>query len=67
MARGLFSLHSRRIVHMDVKSPNVLLTRDYMAKIADVGERLSLGLRPQELILMTSCDVQLENLLRAKT
>ncbi|KAK9801337.1 hypothetical protein WJX73_005762 [Symbiochloris irregularis] len=37
VARGLFSLHSRRIVHLDVKSPNVLLTRDYLAKIADVG------------------------------
>ncbi|KAK9801331.1 hypothetical protein WJX73_005324 [Symbiochloris irregularis] len=37
IARGLFSLHSRRIVHFDVKSPNVLLTREYLAKIADVG------------------------------
>ncbi|KAK9812044.1 hypothetical protein WJX73_000926 [Symbiochloris irregularis] len=37
IARGLFSLHSQRIVHFDVKSPNVLLTREYLAKIADVG------------------------------
>lgn len=37
IARGLYSLHSRRIVHMDVKSPNILLTRECLAKIADVG------------------------------
>ncbi|KAK9812123.1 hypothetical protein WJX73_009346 [Symbiochloris irregularis] len=37
VARGLFFLHSRRIVHNDVKSPNVLLTRECLAKIADVG------------------------------
>ncbi|KAK9801972.1 hypothetical protein WJX73_004080 [Symbiochloris irregularis] len=37
VARGLFSLHSRRIVHFDVKSPNVLLTNEYLAKVADVG------------------------------
>ena len=39
VARGLFFLHSRRIVHNDVKSPNVLLTRECLAKIADVGEK----------------------------
>ena len=37
VARGLFSLHSRRIVHLDVKSPNVLLTQEYLAKLSDVG------------------------------
>ncbi|KAK9793506.1 hypothetical protein WJX73_010306 [Symbiochloris irregularis] len=37
VARGLFSLHSRRIVHLDVKSLNVLLTQEYLAKVADVG------------------------------
>ncbi|KAK9801359.1 hypothetical protein WJX73_010330 [Symbiochloris irregularis] len=37
VASGLFSLHSRRIVHLDVKSPNVLLIRDLCAKVADVG------------------------------
>lgn len=38
IAKGLFSLHSRRIVHFDVKTPNVLLTQEYVAKIADVGK-----------------------------
>jgi serine/threonine protein kinase len=27
VARGLVFLHSRRIVHFDLKSPNILLTR----------------------------------------
>ncbi|KAK9804917.1 hypothetical protein WJX72_011872 [[Myrmecia] bisecta] len=37
IARGLHFLHSRRIVHFDLKSPNVLLARNNTAKIADVG------------------------------
>ena len=37
VARGLAYLHSRAIVHLDVKSPNVLLAKDFTAKIADVG------------------------------
>jgi serine/threonine protein kinase len=37
VARGLHYLHSRRIVHMDLKSANILLTRTGVAKIADVG------------------------------
>lgn len=37
IARGLHFLHSRSIVHLDLKSANVLLMRDGTAKIADVG------------------------------
>ncbi|KAI3437798.1 hypothetical protein D9Q98_000245 [Chlorella vulgaris] len=37
IAKGLVFLHSRRIVHLDLKSPNILLSRDGTAKIADVG------------------------------
>jgi hypothetical protein len=37
VARGLVYLHSRRIVHMDIKSANILLSREGHAKIADVG------------------------------
>ncbi|KAG7667074.1 putative serine/threonine-protein kinase [Nannochloris sp. 'desiccata'] len=37
VAKGLCFLHNRRIVHFDLKSPNILLTRDGTAKIADVG------------------------------
>jgi serine/threonine protein kinase len=37
VARGLHFLHSKRIVHFDLKSQNILLARDGSAKIADVG------------------------------
>ncbi|CAL8468908.1 g8449 [Coccomyxa elongata] len=37
VARGLSYLHSNRIAHLDIKSGNVLLTREGKAKIADVG------------------------------
>ncbi|KAK9902754.1 hypothetical protein WJX75_004977 [Coccomyxa subellipsoidea] len=37
IARGLFFLHSRKVVHFDLKSANILLARDWTAKIADVG------------------------------
>lgn len=37
VARALVYLHSKRIVHLDVKSANVLLTRDGTAKLGDVG------------------------------
>ncbi len=37
VARGLVHLHQRNIVHMDLKSPNILLGKDLTAKIADVG------------------------------
>lgn len=38
IAKGLYHLHSKKIVHMDLKSPNILLNaaRD-QAKISDVG------------------------------
>ncbi|KAK9811928.1 hypothetical protein WJX73_000424 [Symbiochloris irregularis] len=37
VAKGLFYLHANNIVHLDVKSPNILLTKQWQAKIADVG------------------------------
>lgn len=33
IARGLHFLHNIKIVHMDLKSPNILLAQDYTAKI----------------------------------
>ena len=45
IAQGLHFLHSRRIVHMDLKSANILLSREGgdHAKIADVGLARSLN------------------------
>ncbi|PRW33901.1 serine threonine- kinase [Chlorella sorokiniana] len=37
VARALVYLHSKRVIHLDVKSANVLLTRDGTAKLGDVG------------------------------
>lgn len=37
VARGMAYLHSRGVVHLDLKPGNVLLTRDGTAKISDVG------------------------------
>ncbi|KAK9808198.1 hypothetical protein WJX73_008032 [Symbiochloris irregularis] len=37
VAKGLFYLHSNNIVHLDIKSPNILLTKQWQAKIADAG------------------------------
>ncbi|KAK9818084.1 hypothetical protein WJX72_006882 [[Myrmecia] bisecta] len=37
IAKGMHFLHSHRVIHLDMKSPNILLARDGTAKIADVG------------------------------
>jgi serine/threonine protein kinase len=37
IARGLHYMHSRKVMHLDLKSANILLARDGTAKIADVG------------------------------
>ena len=43
VARGLAYLHARGIVHLDVKSLNVLLAHDLTAKLADCGAAKALG------------------------
>lgn len=37
IARGLHHMHSRKVMHLDLKSANILLARDGTAKVADVG------------------------------
>eukprot|EP00884_Botryococcus_braunii_P015139 jgi/Botrbrau1/23626/Bobra.55_2s0017.2 len=37
ISRGVAYLHSQRVIHMDLKSGNVLLTSGGQAKVADVG------------------------------
>lgn len=36
-ARGLEYLHSRKIVHLDIKPSNILIAHDWSAKLGDVG------------------------------
>lgn len=42
---GLDYLHSQDIAHLDLKSPNILIDKDGMAKIADVGLSKMVGTR----------------------
>lgn len=47
IAKGLVFLHSRRIVHLDLKSPNILLSRWAGHALAPTGRELRWPLRPR--------------------
>ncbi|OMJ89315.1 hypothetical protein SteCoe_8518 [Stentor coeruleus] len=43
LTQGLFYLHSNKILHCDLKPQNIVLSQDYMVKIADFGQALRMG------------------------
>ena len=50
--KGLVYIHSKQIVHRDLKSPNILVTEDAVIKLSDFGcskrlltEELSVSLK----------------------
>lgn len=43
IARGVAYLHANGIIHLDLKSPNVLLDAAGNAKVADVGLARAMG------------------------
>lgn len=42
-AKGLIFLQERKIVHLDVKPNNIIITRDLVAKLSDFGEAYHMG------------------------
>ena len=52
VAKGLAYLHHHRLIHCDIKSPNILLGKDLTAKIADVG--LARSITNNQITQMTS-------------
>ena len=50
-------LHTNRIVHLDLKSANILLSRDgNVAKLADVGLARTLNTQCDSLCTTPCCD-----------
>lgn len=43
LSQGLYYLHSNKILHCDLKPQNIVLSQDYVVKIADFGQALRMG------------------------
>lgn len=50
---GLEALHNKNIAHRDIKPQNILMTKDFVCKLADIGS----GSRFRESRLMKTCRV----------
>lgn len=53
---GVAYLHSKRMMHCDIKSLNFLVTKDFTVKLADLGEaRAYVDVRPSDLGQLPRC------------
>ena len=55
VARGMDKMHSRHIIHLDLKSPNILLTASGTAKIAVRSLFLPLQTEHPEILVSDTC------------
>ncbi len=61
IAKGLHFLHSHHVMHLDLKSPNILLAQDGTAKVADVGLSRMFTTRSLPVAKVSSLSVRLES------
>lgn len=52
-SRGLFHIHTRKIIHRDLTASNILLTQSFRAKIADLGVSKIMDVLPSAAFQLT--------------